>query len=53
MCKAIEERLNNQKIEIVINLIRTGVLSYSMIADCTGLTLEDVEKIAATLDHTA
>jgi predicted transposase/invertase (TIGR01784 family) len=57
MCKAIEENNKriekNKSIEIAVNLIRTGVMSYSMIADCTGLSLEEVEKLAETLDHTA
>ena len=57
MCKAIEENNKriekNKSIEIAVNLIRTGVMSYSMIADCTGLSLDEVEKLAETLDHTA
>ena len=27
--------------------------TYEEIADCTGLTVEEVEKLAETLDHTA
>ena len=57
MCKAIEENnkriLKNNKIEIAVNLIRTGLMSYSVIAECTGLAVEEVEKLAETLNHSA
>ena len=57
MCKAIEENnkriLKNKEIEIAVNLIRTGLMSYSVIAECTGLTVEEVEKLAETLNHSA
>lgn len=57
MCKAIEENnkriIKNNKIEIAVNLIRTGLMSYSVIAECTGLTVEEVEKLAETLNHSA
>ncbi len=45
--------LKNNKIEIAVNLIRTGIMSYSVIAECTGLTVEEVENLAETLNHTA
>ena len=57
MCKAIEENnkriLNNQKIEIAVNLIRMEMGSYDNIAKATGLTVEEVEKLAETLNHSA
>ena len=57
MCKAIEE--NNKRIEknkaiaIALKLIRAGCVPYTVISDSTDLTLEEVEKLAETLDHTA
>ena len=45
--------LKNKEIEIAVNLIRTGMMSYSVIAECTGLAVEEVEKLAETLNHSA
>ena len=57
MCKAIEENnkriLKNKEIEIAVNLIRMGMGSYDNIAEATGLTVEEVEKLAETLNHSA
>ena len=57
MCKAIEENnkriIKNNKIEIAVNLIRMGMGSYDNIAEATGLTVEEVEKLAETLNHSA
>ena len=56
-CKAIEENnkriLKNKEIEIAVNLIRMGMGSYDNIAEATGLTVEEVEKLAETVNHTA
>jgi uncharacterized protein YdbL (DUF1318 family) len=57
MCKAIEENnkriIRNNKIEIAVNFIRLGKNSYDEIAEATGLTVEEVEKLAETLNHSA
>ena len=57
MCKAIEENnkrlLKNRNIEIAITLIRMGKNTYDEIAAVSTLSLEEVEKLAETLDHTA
>ena len=57
MCKAIEENnkriIRNNKIEIAVNFIRLGKNSYDEIAKATGLTVEEVEKLAETLNHSA
>ena len=57
MCKAIEENnkriIRNNKIEIAVNLIRLGKNSYDDIAVATGLTIEEVEKLAESVNHTA
>ena len=57
MCKAIEENnkriLKNKQIEIALNLIQMGLGTYSDIAKATSLSLEEVEKLAETKNHTA
>jgi len=57
MCKAIEENnkriLKNKEIEIAVNFIRLGKNTYDEIAEATGLTVEEVEKLAETVNHTA
>ena len=57
MCKAIEENnrrlLKNKEIEIALSLIRMGKLSNDEIAEVTKLSVEEVEKLAATQNHSA
>ena len=61
MCKAVEDLVEDllevsnkrNKIEIAVNFIRLGKNSYDDIAEATGLTLEEVEALAETLNHTA
>ena len=57
MCKAIEENnkriLKNKQIEIALNLIQMELGTYSDIAKATSLSLEEVEKLAETKNHTA
>ena len=57
MCKAIEENnkriLKNKQIEIALNLIQMELGTYSEIAKATSLSLEEVEKLAETKNHTA
>ena len=50
MCKIMED-LNNKaardkQIEIAKAMIETGKLSYEEIAQCSGLTLEEVKALA-------
>ncbi len=45
--------IRNNKIEIAVNFIRLGKNSYDEIAEATGLTVEEVEKLAETLNHSA
>lgn len=57
MCKAIEE--NNKNVakekskQIAINFLNMGLLSYDAIAKGTDLSVEEVEELAKTLNHTA
>ena len=57
MCKAIEENNKriekNKSIEIALKFISMGNFPFSAIAEGTGLTVEEVEKLAETLNHTA
>ena len=61
MCKAVEDLVEDllevsnkrNKIEIAVNFIRLGKNSYDDIAEATGLTVEEVEALAETLNHTA
>lgn len=61
MCKAVEDLVEDllevsnkrNKIEIAVNFIRLGKNLYDDIAEATGLTLEEVEALAETLNHTA
>jgi len=61
MCKAVEDLVEDllevsnkrNKIEIAVNFIRLGKNTYDDIAEATGLTVEEVEALAETLNHTA
>ena len=65
MCKAVEDLVEdlieesnkriskNKEIEIAVNFIRLGKNTYDDIAEATGLTVEEVEALAETLNHTA
>lgn len=46
MCKAIEDMITDEKKEIALRLIETGKLSLNEIADCSNLSLEEVQKLA-------
>lgn len=54
MCKLNEEMRNEtateaamlEKIQMALNMLADGVLSYEKIAQYTGLTLEDVKELA-------
>ena len=64
-CKAVEDLVEdlieesnkriskNKEIEIAVNFIRLGKNTYDDIAEATGLTVEEVEALAETLNHTA
>ena len=65
ICKAVEDLVEdlieesnkriskNKEIEIAVNFIRLGKNTYDDIAEATGLTVEEVEALAETLNHTA
>lgn len=46
MCKAMEDMITDEKKEIALRLIETGKLSLKEIADCSDLSLEEVQKLA-------
>lgn len=47
MCKAIEELISKDRAKIVLKMLQGGKLSYEEIAEYSGLTVEEVKKIAA------
>lgn len=49
MCKAMEDRVFEEKVEIVENLLKLGKLSDKEIADSAGLEEEDVLNIKKSL----
>jgi predicted HTH domain antitoxin len=57
MCKAIEDMRNEatkiNSIQIAINLIETGDDSFEKIAKVCGLTLEEVQELAAEVNTPA
>ena len=44
--EAAEEAITNKSLEIAMNLITDGTLSYDAIAKATGLTIEKVTELA-------
>ena len=46
MCKAMEDMITDEKKEIALRLIETGKLSLDEIANCSNLSLEEVQKLA-------
>jgi len=57
MCKAIEEMRNEAKrmntLEIAVNMIADGSIPFEKIALLTGLSLEDVQELAASVTANA
>lgn len=55
MCKVMEDRVNDERIRqqnsIAANLLRIGTLTMEQIAGATGLTLDEVNKIKASLEN--
>ena len=49
MCKAMEERVKAEKINIAISLLKLGTISREEIANATGLSLETVNALAEEL----
>lgn len=49
MCKVMEDRVFEEKVEIVENLLKLGKLSDKEIADSAGLEEGDVLKIKESL----
>ncbi len=50
MCKLMEDRVTNTKIQIALNMILKGKYSLEEIAEMTELALADVEDIAKQLE---
>ena len=46
MCKAVEELLREDKLDAARKLLADGTLTVEKIAECLGLAVEDVEKLA-------
>jgi predicted HTH domain antitoxin len=46
MCEIFEDMLNERSREIAKNLIELGEISNEQIAKVTGLSLEEVQKLA-------
>lgn len=46
MCKAMEDMITDEKKEIALRLIETGKLSLDEIANCSDLSLDEVQKLA-------
>ena len=49
MCKLMEDRVTDTKIQIALNMILKGKYSLEEIAEMTELTLSDVEEISKQL----
>lgn len=49
MCKAMEERVKAEKINIAVSLLKLGTISREEIANATGLSLETVHVLAEEL----
>ena len=49
MCKLMEDRVIDTKIQIALNMILKGKYSLEEIAEMTELTLSDVEEISKQL----
>lgn len=46
MCKVMEDMIIEEKREIALRLIETGKLSLDEIANCSDLSLEEIQKLA-------
>lgn len=45
MCKATEDRINDEKLKIAYNLLLLGTISKEDIAKATKLTIEKINKL--------
>lgn len=50
MCKVMEDRVNDERIGIAVKLLKIGILTNEQIAEATGLTVERVKEIEASLE---
>ena len=50
MCKVMEDRVNDERIEIAVKLLKIGILTNEQIAEATGLTVERVKEIEASME---
>ena len=54
MCKVMEDRVNDERIRqqnaIAVKLLKIGILTNEQIAEATGLTVERVKEIEASLE---
>jgi hypothetical protein len=55
MCKVMEDRVNDERVRqqnaIAVKLLKIGILTNEQIAEATGLTVERVKEIEASLDN--
>ena len=50
MCKVMEDRVNDERIGIAVKLLKLGKNSAEEIADVTGLSVERIKEIEASLE---
>ena len=50
MCKVMEDRVNDERIGFAVKLIKRGRDTSEEIAELTGLTVERVKEIEASLE---
>ncbi len=49
MCKVMEERVNDERIRIAVNLLKIGILSNEKIAEATDLSIEVINELEEKL----
>ena len=49
MCKVMEERVNDERIRIAVNLLKIGILSNEKIAEATDLPIEVINELEEKL----
>ncbi len=53
MCRAVEELIDDEKCEIIVQLIKEGTLTLGKIAKVCNVSIEYVEKVKATMNGAA
>ena len=49
MCRVMEERVNDERIRIAVNLLKIGILSNEKIAEATDLPIEVINELEEKL----